>query len=148
VLTERCERDDFDGALVRRGENHVRRCPVVMGTEPVGGCNAPPIAGHEAREAVLRHRRAEIVADSLLMREKLLGYDGTNGVTTEVLSSRRTTAVAVETRDGVGATRLQHPTDDVPVSHETSIADGPDPIDINDPPGTPILALRRQSARK
>jgi len=83
-----------------------------------------------------------------LMREKLLGYDGTNGVTTEVLSSRRTTAVAVETRDGVGATRLQYPADDVSVSHETSIADGPDPIGTIDLPGTPILAFCRQIARK
>jgi len=106
MLTESFERHDFEGALVGRGQNHVGRRPVVMGTEPVGGGHAPPVAGYQSREAVLRHRRGQVVADGPLVMEKLGGDHGADRVTPVVLRSCRAAPVTIEARDGVGTTRV------------------------------------------
>ena len=117
VLAQSFERNDLKGTLVRRGQHHVRRRTVVMGTEPVGGGHAPPVAGTQSGEPVFGHRRGEIVANGSLVLEKLGGDDGANCVAPQILRSTRATTVAVEARNGIGTTGLQWPTHDVAIGH-------------------------------
>ena len=94
VLAQRVERHDVKGALVRRGEDHVRRRPVTMRAKPVGGGDAPPVAWNESWKVVLRHRRGEVVADSSLVCQEFGRDHGTDGVAPQVLRPRRTAPVA------------------------------------------------------
>ncbi len=111
---------------MRRGQNDVGRRPVAMGPEPVNGGHTPAIAGHQSREPVLRHWRGQVVADNPLVLEKLGGDHGADRVAPKVLGSRRATPVTVETRDGIGTTRLECPTHDVSFDHGPIIVYGSD----------------------
>jgi hypothetical protein len=94
-----------------------------MGAKPVDGGHAPPVAGHKARESVLRHRRRQIIANPTLMFEEFGGDHRTDRVTAKVFRSRRAAAVSIETRHGVIAARLQRTTKDISVCHRSSIAE-------------------------
>ena len=109
VLAQRLERHDLQRALVRRGEHDVRRGAVLVGAQPVDRRDAPAVAGHEAREAVQRHRRREVVADAALVVEELLGHDRADRVAAEILGSGAAAAVAVEAGQRIGAAGLQRP---------------------------------------
>jgi hypothetical protein len=74
----------------------------------------------------MRHRSAQVVADGLLVFEKLGGDDRTNGVTPAVLRTGRATPITEEPRDRISSTRLQYSTNDVTINHGPSIADEPD----------------------
>jgi hypothetical protein len=52
-------------------KHHERRRTVVVGLQPVRGCDAPAVPGHKTRELILRHRSAEIVTDTALMLQEL-----------------------------------------------------------------------------
>lgn len=95
----------------------------MMRTQPIRGSNAPSITGYQSCKSVLRHRRGQIVADSLLVIKKLGGDDRTDGVTSMILGSAGATAVSIKSGDRVEAARLQFPTDDISIRHVSSIAD-------------------------
>lgn len=126
MLAKDIEGNNLECALMRGCEDHVRRHPVAMGTQPIGGGHTPPIARYETGEPVLSHWSAQIVADGQLMLEELGGDHRTNSVTPTVFESGRATSVTEETRDGVGSTRLQLPAYDVSIDHVPSIAHGLD----------------------
>ena len=62
---------------------------------------------HEAGEAILRYRSAEIVADASLMLEELSGRHGTDGVAAPILGPRPAAPVSIEAGKRIGAARLQ-----------------------------------------
>jgi hypothetical protein len=122
VLCQGGERNDLQGELVRGCEHHVGGGAVEVGTQPVSGGYAPAVAGDQAREAVLRYRRTEVVADPALMLEKLGRHHGADGVAALVLDTGAAAPVAIKAGDGVGATALERPTEHVTVDHCASIA--------------------------
>jgi hypothetical protein len=71
MLLKHSERHDFERPLMRGSKHHERRCAVVVGLQPVRGCDAPAVPGHKTRELILRHRSAEVVAYTALMLEEL-----------------------------------------------------------------------------
>ena len=117
VLLQRGQRDDAQHRLVGRGEHDRRRDPLGVGARPVGGRDAPAVAGDQAREAVRRHRRRQVVADGALVLEELGGDDRADGVAAQVLRAGAAAPVAVEAGHRVGAARLELAAEDVAFAH-------------------------------
>jgi hypothetical protein len=88
-----------------------------MGTEPIYSGHAPAITRHQTGKSVLGHRSAQVVADGLLVFEKLGGDDRANSVASAVLRTGRATTITEEPRDRISSTRLQHSTKDVAINH-------------------------------
>ena len=122
MLAQRLERDDVERPLVRRREHDVGGRAVAVRAQPVDRGDAPAVAGHEAGEAVERHRRREVVADRALVLEELGGHDRADRVAAEVLGPGAAAAVAVEARDRVGPAGLEVAAEDVAFWHVRSIA--------------------------
>ena len=104
--------------LVGGGQHHRRRAAVLVGPQPVDRGDAPAVARHEPREVVLRHRRAEVVADRALVLEELGRDDGADRVAAEVLGTGGAAAVPVEAGHRVGAARLELAAEHVAVRHD------------------------------
>ena len=85
--------------------------------------DAPAIAGHEAGEAVQRHRRREVVADRALVLEELRRDDGADRVAAEVLGAGAAAAVAVEASQRVGPAGLELASEDVAIRHARSMSE-------------------------
>src|SRR3954470_20270890 len=97
---ENVQRYDVEYARVGGCENHRCRHSGLVGLEPPQRHHAPAIARHETRKVVLGSRSDEVVADRLLVREELRGYDGADRVAADVLGTTRAAAVAIEPGDG------------------------------------------------
>jgi hypothetical protein len=93
-----------------------------MRSKPVDRGDTPTVAGHQSRETILGHRSNQIVANRPLVLQKFNRDHGANGVATEILGIRRTTAVSVEARDWVTTAGLHLSTQDVALNHRASIA--------------------------
>ncbi len=107
MLLEHRERDDLKRPLIGRCEHYECSRAVLVSPEPVDGGHAPSIPGHEAREAVLRHRSAEIVANATLVFEELRGDHRADCVAAPILDSRPAAPVSIEACQRVGAAGLQ-----------------------------------------
>lgn len=107
VFFQHVERHDLKSTLMGRCEHNESCHPVVVGTKPVRRRHTPAIAGYEARESVLRHRRREVVADSALVVQKLSGHERTNRMATQILWPGRTAAISIEARQRIGTTGLK-----------------------------------------
>lgn len=66
------------------------------------------VAGLQAGESVFRHWCAEIVADRFGKGEKIFGHHRTHRMNADVISTRFTTAGAIETCHWRGATRVKY----------------------------------------
>ena len=104
------------------GQHDRRGHAVFIRSEPVPRGHAPTVAGYEAGEVVLGHRRAQVVANAALVFEKLRGHHGADRVAPHVFGSRAAAAVSVEAGHRFGAARLQGTTQHVAIGHGTSIA--------------------------
>jgi Phage integrase family len=61
VLPQHLQGHYVEGALVGGGQHHQSGAAFAVGSEPVHGGDAPAVAGHEAGEPVVGHRRREVV---------------------------------------------------------------------------------------
>ncbi len=87
VFFKHGERDYLENLFIRCRQYHRRSHSVPVSSQPVRSRYTPPVAGHEARELVVRHRGAEIIADAPLMIQELARDNGTDRVAAEVLLS-------------------------------------------------------------
>ena len=122
VLLEHRERNDLKRPLMCRCEYHVRSRAIFVGPQPVDCGHTPAIPGHEAREAKLRPRSAEIVADSTLVLEELGGDHGADCVAAPILGSRPAAPVSIEASERVGAAGLQLAAQHIEITHPGIIA--------------------------
>src|ERR1700733_8381447 len=128
VLLERGQGNDLQGALVGRREHDRRREAVLVGAQPVRRRDAPAVSWHETGEPVLRHRRAQVVADAPLVLKELAGHHRADSVTAAVRRSSVAAAVPVEAGERVSSTWLKLAAEHVPVTHPMSInSSGPRP---------------------
>src|ERR1700744_1137924 len=128
VLLERGQGNDLECALVCGREHDWRREAVLVGAQPVRRRDAPAVSWHETREAVLRHRRAQVVADAPLVLKELARHHRAAGVAAPVLWSGVAAAVPVEAGERVSSTWLKLAAEHIPVSHPRSInSSGPRP---------------------
>jgi len=117
VLPERLEGNDLQGPLVRRGQHHVGRGPVVMGPQPVRGRHAPAVPGHEPGEVELGDRGDQVVADLALVLQELSGDHRADRVAAEVLRPGGAAPVPVEPGHRVAAAWLQLAAEHVAIAH-------------------------------
>ena len=120
VLLERLERHELERALVRRRQHDVGRDAVLVGAPPVERGHAPAVAGHQPREAVLRHRRRQVVADAALVLEELRRHDRADRVAADVLDAAAAATVPVEAGDRIAAAGLELAAEDVALTHRSS----------------------------
>src|SRR5205807_8455963 len=90
--------------------------------QPVDGRYAPAVPRLEPREPVLGDRRAQVVADALLVLEELLAHDRADRVAAEITGARAAAPVAVETGQRIVAALLERPAEHVAFRHCASIA--------------------------
>ena len=64
ILDQELEGDNLEGGLVGRFQDDGAGGSSLLDLEPAGSADTPAVAGLEAREAVLRHGSAEVVAKS------------------------------------------------------------------------------------
>ena len=119
VLAQRGERHDPQDGLVGGGQHDRGGDAVGVCPGPVHRGDAPAVAGHQARESVLRSCRGQVVADAALVGEKLGRDDGADRVAAKVFRAGTAAAVAVEPGHRVGAARLQVSAEDVALRHAT-----------------------------
>src|SRR5215212_3895646 len=100
VLLQVVERDDVQGHGMRRLEHDLRGGAGFQRLLPAAGAQAPAVARLQPGEAVLRHRRREIVALSLGEGQELGRQDHTDRVQAEVLVPGIAAAVAIEPGHG------------------------------------------------
>src|SRR4051812_28358791 len=98
VLAQRFQSHDLQHLLVRRGQDHRCSGRRVVGASPVHRGHAPAVTRRKSREAVLGHRRRQVIADAALVLQELLRHHGADRVAPDVLGSRSAAAVAVEPR--------------------------------------------------
>src|SRR5579859_3890291 len=85
----------------------------LVGLQPVARGDTPAVAWHEARKVVFRDRCAEIVADHLLILEKLGAHHRADRVATDVLWTGAAATIAVEASQWLCATALERPAEDI-----------------------------------
>src|SRR5438270_10517413 len=122
VLTKRGERHDLECSLVGGCQHHEGARPVLVRPQPGHRGHTPAVTRREAREAVLGHRRYQVVADSLLMLEELGRDHRTDRVAPLILGTGATAPVAVEAGEGVCSAWLELSTQHIAIGHRTSIA--------------------------
>jgi hypothetical protein len=122
VLLESSERDDVERSLMGGCEDDEGCCTVLVCPQPVGCGHAPSVAGREPGEAILRHRRDQIVTDRSLVLEKLGGDHRADRVAAEVLRTGVAASITKETGDRVGAAGGERSSEDVERRHAFSIA--------------------------
>src|SRR6201986_1612766 len=104
VLLERGQGNDLTCGLACGREHDWRREAALVGAQPVRRRDAPAVSRHETREAVLRHRRAQVVADAPLVLEELARHHRADGVAAPVLWAGVAAAVPVEAGKRVSST--------------------------------------------
>src|ERR1700737_2780221 len=112
-LDEQFERNDLEGVLVGGFEDHGAGCPCFLNLEPAGGADAPPVAGLQAGESVLRHGGGEVVAEGFGGGEEGGVDDAADGVDSVVFRAGVATAVAVEAGHRVAAAGVERLAEDV-----------------------------------
>jgi hypothetical protein len=122
VLLERSERNDLEGTFMGGRQHDERGRAILVRPQPVQRGYAPAVAGHEPREAVLRHRGDQVIADATLVLEERGGNHRADRVATPVLRTGTTAPVTVKTGEGVDTTRLKLATENITIGHHTSIA--------------------------
>jgi len=75
---------------------------------PARRAQTPAIAGLQAGETVIRHRRGQVVAGLLAERQEFLGHDNADGVTANVLGPGIATPVAKKAGHRVGGANVQN----------------------------------------
>lgn len=125
VMLEHRERDDLERSFVRRRQDDRRAGPIRVSAQPFGSGDAPSVTGSETREAVLRHRGRQVVADTALMIQELGGDDGAHGVATEIVGIRVARSISEPAGHRIDAAGLQLAAEDVSLH-------------------TPIIAARRR----
>lgn len=119
VLLENLHRNQLEGALVCRCQND-RGCDTLMVcSQPVASGHAPPISRLQAGEAVDRHRRGQIVADTSLMFEKLSGHERTDRVASKILWAARTRTISIKPRNGIHTARLKRTPKNILLTHQS-----------------------------
>ena len=109
MAVEQFRRDDVEGRLVRGRQDHRRGMARPGGLEPAESTEAPAISHDEPREAPLRLRGDEIIADRHREGEEVGGHHGADGVGPRIGGHRSAAAVAEEAgerRVGAGHERL------------------------------------------
>src|SRR5689334_15573056 len=96
VFLEVVQRAVVERAFMRRPQHDLRRHAGVQRLLPAGRAEAPAVAGLQARKAVLREGRREIVAGALGVGEELGGDDAADGVAADILGRGVAAAVAEE----------------------------------------------------
>src|SRR5437763_13321026 len=94
VLLEQLERHYVQGAFVCGSEDDEGGDTLRMRAQPRVGRHAPAVARLQPGEVVLRHRRAQVVSDALLILEELRGQDGTDRVAGEITGAGAAASVA------------------------------------------------------
>ena len=122
MFPESLERDDLERSLMRGRKDDIGRRTVHVRPQPIGCGHAPPIAGNESREPILRHRRDQVVADALLVLEKLAGDNSTDRVAPQVLGTGVAAPITKETGDRITAAGGERSAQDIEVGHGPSIA--------------------------
>jgi hypothetical protein len=117
VFPERRERNDLQCPRMGRCQDDRCRRAIEMSSQPVRRGNAPAIAGHEPRELVSGHRRAQIIADTPLMLEELSRHHCAYRVAAEVFGPGIATSVAVEPGDRVITAGLQFTAEHIAIVH-------------------------------
>lgn len=121
--------------LAKRGEGHEFECPFMGGRQNHVGCravrvcsqpvhcgHAPPVAGLEPGEAILRHGCDEVVADATLVFKERGRDHRADCVAPAVLGAGAAAPVPIETGEGVDATRLKLSSQHIAIGHRSSIA--------------------------
>ena len=94
----------------------------VVSTPPVGSGHTPPITGDEPGEPVLGHRGRQIVANRLLVFEKLGGHDRTDGMTPPVPGCGPTRTVTEPSGHRIDAAPDQVATENIEITHVSTIS--------------------------
>ena len=94
---------DLECRLVGGGQHHRRGDARLQRLLPAVGAQAPAFARLQAREAVLRPRRAQVVAPRAAEGEEFYRHLGADDVDAEVVRAGVTAAGAVEAGQGRGA---------------------------------------------
>jgi hypothetical protein len=123
MLLEGGEWNDLERALISAGEDDVGRRAVFVRAQPVQCGHAPTVAWLEAREAVLRHRTHQVVADPALVLEERRRHDRAYCVASPILGAATTAPVAIEAGNWLEAARFQPATEYVAIGHDASIAE-------------------------
>jgi hypothetical protein len=118
MFAEGLKRHDLKCALMRGCEDDVGSRAVRMRSQPVGCCHAPPVARREPGESVLGHWRDQVIADLLLMIEKLGGDYRADRVATSVLGTGAAAPVTKEAGDRVRPAGFECAAQHVELSHE------------------------------
>jgi hypothetical protein len=90
--------------------------------QPVHRGHTPAVTRREAGEAVLGHRRYQVVADSLLMLEELGRDHRADRMAPSVLGTGATAPVAVKAGEGVSSAGLELSTKHIAIGHLAIIA--------------------------
>lgn len=106
-LTHRVKRDDFQSTLVRGLKNDAWSHVVLVSLLPARGTETPAVSGFETGETVFRHRGGKVVASEFGELKELSCQFHTNGVRTMILIIGVATTIAKESRQRIGATRLE-----------------------------------------
>ena len=113
VLLEEGQWHDFEGAGVGGGEGHGRGDSGEKGFLPTRGAHAPTVAGLQAGEIVVGHRRGEVIARRKAEGEELGRHFDADGVAAVVFGARVALAVAKETCERLERARFERATEDV-----------------------------------
>lgn len=113
MLLEQGERHDFEGARVGGGKGHWCRDPCEQRFLPTGGAHAPAVAGLQAGEIVVGHRRGEVVAGGAAEGEKLGGDLDAHGVAAVVVGAGVAMAVAEKAGERIERAGLERAAEDV-----------------------------------
>ena len=115
VTVEQFRRDDVEGRFVCGGQDHRRGMPRPGGLEPAEGAEAPAIPYDETREAPLRLRRDEIIADRHREGEEVGGHHGADGVGPRIGANRSAAAVAEKSGQGGMGTGHERLAEDIAI---------------------------------
>jgi hypothetical protein len=113
MLDKQFERDDLEGVLVRGFENNRTTRTGLLNLQPPRSADAPPVAGFEAREAVLGHRSDEIVPKSPRGFEEGLVDDATDSVNATVVGAGVAATVAIEAGHWLAAADFERLSEDI-----------------------------------
>jgi hypothetical protein len=113
VLDEELEWNDLERVFVGGFEDDGAGGSNPLDLEPSGRADAPAVAGFEAGKTKLRHRSAEVVAESLGGFEKRSVDDAADRVDAVIVRAGLATAAAVEAGHGFAAADVKGLAEDV-----------------------------------
>ncbi len=94
-------------------QDHAGRLARLKCFPPTWCTQTPPVAGPQTGKAEFWHRRRKIIAAGFGKFEKCGGHDGTDGVTTDVLSAGVAAAVSKKSRHRFQRADFQPVTEDI-----------------------------------